>query len=263
MESSRHSTIPVTESALSSMAAKSDSCVIEPRRGRHEESLPAEAVLVFSPEDLASFAARFTPPPVKTHKLYLTEVFTGRIGEKAIALAGPMLGAPQTILVLERMIALGVERFIAVGWCGSLSPGVKIGEIVLPTGAVCEEGTSSHYPGVEGLPSRELFDSLGSALEPAGRTVHRGTVWTTDAPFRETRDKVKAFQARNVLSVDMETSALFCVSRFRGVELAVVLVVSDELAGLKWMHGFKDPGFKESRQKVVESVLTLFAGNER
>ncbi len=242
------------------MTSEDNSCVIEPKKGRREESLPRDAVLVFSPEDLASFSAGLAGPPVRAHKLYLTDVYTGRFDSTSIALAGPMLGAPQTILVLERMIALGAKRFIAVGWCGSLNPEVRIGDIVLPSGAVSEEGTSSHYPGAECSPSEELLVSLRAALEPKGKTVHEGLIWTTDAPFRETCAKVKSFQAQGVLSVDMETSALFSVSRFRGVELAVVLVVSDDLSGLKWVHGFRDAGFKESRKIVIEAVLSSICG---
>ena len=80
-------------------------------------------------------------------------------------------------------------------------------------------------------------------------------MWTTDAPFRETYAKVTKFQSEGVLCVDMETSALFAVSAFRKVDLAVVLVVSDDLYGMKWVHGFKEPVFKESREKVVRSTL--------
>ncbi len=238
------------------MNVQENSCIIEPRKGRHEESLPHDAVLVFSPEDLSWFSAGFARPMAASHKLNLTDVFTADCNGASIALAGPMLGAPQTILVLERMIALGAKRFIALGWCGSLNQEVRIGDIVLPSGAISEEGTSSHYPGAECSPSPRLFDSLRSVLETTGKSVHQGCVWTTDAPYRETCEKVKRFQAQGVLAVDMETSALFCVSRFRGVELAVVLVVSDELFGLKWLHGFRDPGFKQSRKAAIQSVLT-------
>ncbi len=233
-----------------------DSCVIEPRRGRGEEILPQRAVLVFSPEDLASFSACFAQPPRRSHKLYLSEVFTGSCAGVSIALAGPMLGAPQTVLVLERMIALGSRKFIAAGWCGSLRNDVRIGDVVLPSGAIPEEGTSAHYPGVECTPSSELVESLKSTLASTGLAIHEGTVWTTDAPFRETRAKLKAFQSQGVLSVDMETSALFSVSRFRGVDLAATLVVSDDLSGVKWVHGFRDPAFHESRKRVIKSTLT-------
>jgi uridine phosphorylase len=222
--------------------------------------LPDNALLVFSPEDLASLSACLPQPPVRTRKLYLTDIYTALAGSAPLAIAGPMLGAPQTILVLEKMIALGAGRFIAVGWCGSLCGHVKIGDIVLPVGALSEEGTSSHYPGVECSPSNQLLERLRPILQATGKTIHEGMVWTTDAPFRETCAKVKSFQAQNILSVDMETSALFSVARFRGVELGVVLVVSDDLSSLKWVHGFRDPDFKLSRQEVLQSVLTLFSG---
>lgn len=234
--------------------SEKDPCVIEPRRGRHEESLPRLAILVFSPEDLASFSACLSQPPGRSLKLYLSEVLTGNFNGASVALAGPMLGAPQTVLVLEKMIALGARRFIAVGFCGSLRSEVRIGDIVLPSGALSEEGTSNHYPGVECAPSSELFDSLKSTLSLTGRPIHEGTVWTTDAPFRETFAKVRAFQSRGILSVDMETSAIFSVSRFRGVDLAAVLIVSDNLSGLRWVHGFRDPVFHESRKRIIKSI---------
>ncbi|MEM5786028.1 MAG: nucleoside phosphorylase [Syntrophobacteraceae bacterium] len=271
------------------MPPEHDPCLIEPRRGRNEESLPPSAILVFSPEDLRSFLSCFTNPVKKSHRLNLSEIYCGSFEGTPIAVAGPMLGAPQTILVLERMIALGVRNIIAAGWCGSLLETVRIGEIVLPSAAISEEGTSRHYPaiaeeksmnpavsedrtskdystGVEvgapelrdpvsPAPSPLLSTSLLESLHEAGLTVHRGTIWTTDAPFRETLSKVLKFQSEGILAVDMETSALFTVARFRGVELAVVLVVSDDLSSLKWVHGFRNPLFKAAREKVVRSTL--------
>jgi hypothetical protein len=42
----------------------------------------------------------------------------------------------------------------------------------------------------------------------------------------------------------MEMAALMTLSRYRSVRLAGLLVVSDELADLKWRPGFRDPRFK-------------------
>lgn len=247
---------------ISQMPVEENSCMIEPRKGRHEEALPGPAILVFSPEDLASFSGCFPQPLGRSHKLYLSDVFTGSFEGTPIALAGPMLGAPQAVLVLERMIALGVKKFVAMGWCGSLCSEVVIGDIVIPSGAISEEGTSRHYPGVECAPSWGLFHAMKSALASIGPAVHEGTVWSTDAPFRETRAKIRAFRAQGVLSVDMETSALFSVSRFRGVELAVVLVVSDDLSGLKWVHGFRNPAFNESRRRIVKFIVNFISRDD-
>jgi uridine phosphorylase len=210
---------------------------------------------LYIPEDLASFAACFQTPPRHSHKIYLTDVHIGSFEGSAVALAGPMLGAPQTVLVLEKMIALGCKKVVAVGWCGSLQSEVVIGDVVLPSGAISEEGTSAHYPGTECFPSPELVNLLKAALSSTGATIREGIVWTTDAPFRETCAKVTAFQSQGVLAVDMETSALFSVARFRGVDLAAVLIVSDDLSSLKWVHGFRDAAFHESRKRVINPIL--------
>jgi uridine phosphorylase len=238
-----------------SPAPPEDLCVIEPKKSKREEALPPLAILVFSPDDLGLFSACFSQPLRRSHKLYLSDVFTGSYEGTPVAIAGPMLGAPQSVLVLEKMIALGARKFIAAGWCGSLHNEVQIGDIVLPSGAISEEGTSGHYPGATFTPSSSIVEYLRSALAPTGVKIHEGTVWTTDAPFRETYAKLKAFQSQGVLCVEMEASALFTVSRFRGADLAVVLVVSDNLSGLKWVHGFRDPAFRESRRKLIQSTL--------
>ncbi|MEN6440972.1 MAG: nucleoside phosphorylase [Syntrophobacter sp.] len=237
------------------MRQDKDSCLIEPRRGRKEDPLPHSAILVFNPEDLRTFQDCFTHPVSKSHKIALADVFTGEFNGSPIALAGPMLGAPQTILVLERIIALGARQVIASGWCGSLQTHVGIGDIVLPVAAISEEGTSRHYPEDTAAPSLHLMQTLRQALGPSDRPIHEGTVWTTDAPFRETVTKVERYQSEGVLAVEMETSALFTVARFRGIDLAVVLVVSDDLSNFKWRHGFREPVFRESRRKVARLTL--------
>jgi purine-nucleoside phosphorylase len=86
-------------------------------------------------------------------------------------------------------------------------------------------------------------------------TFHEGKIWTTDAPYRETEDKVISYSQEGVLAVEMEMSALFRVALYRGVELAGLLVVSDELGSLSWKRGFDRPEFKKARVMAVDAVL--------
>lgn len=237
--------------------------VIEPRKGKREAALPPSALIAFTPLDVDLFLQRFPQsPPRKTHKLYLSDVYTATAEGVPLALTGPLLGAPQTVLVLERLIALGVRNVVALGWCGSLRPDVRIGDVVIPIDAVCEEGTSSHYPLPDGAPPvgppPEWSCALAGSFEAEGLIVHQGRVWTTDAPFRETRGKVAAFGRQGVLGVEMETSALFTVARYRGIRLAVVLVVSDELHTLTWVHGFREKRFRTNRDIVADRTLKTF-----
>lgn len=243
------------------MQTHEDVAVIEPRKGRREEFLPSAALFVFTPQDINLFLKGFLQPPLHEHRFYLVDVYRGMHGIAPITLAGPMIGAPQAVLVLERLIVLGVTDILAIGWCGSLQPDVHIGDVVLPVSAESQEGTSGHYPLdiPQPGPSFDLLNPFEKALESRGLRVHKGSVWSTDAPFREMKSQVLKYQAEGVLAVDMETSALFTVAHFRSVRLAVAMVVSDELSTLKWHHGFRDVKFKESREWLAEEALRFIA----
>ena len=244
------------------MPVRAEKAVIEPRKGRGEEALPPLALLVFTPQDIDCFKRSFPAREKHPARMFLAEVHTVAAPGIEFAMAGPMLGAPQAVLVLEKLVALGVRYVLALGWCGSLQPHLRIGDVVLPERAVSEEGTSTHYPLEDANPGpREGFlDLLGNGFEQAACACFQGTVWSTDAPYRETVSKVLAYREQKVLAVDMETSALFAVSAFRNIDLAVALVVSDELSTLQWRHGFRDEAFQETREKlpfVVQAVGPL------
>jgi uridine phosphorylase len=231
--------------------------IISPQKSKRDPDLPACGILVFTPLDLD-----FTINLLKYHegrvlKIYLTDLHAGIYGNIRMVLAGPMLGAPQAVLVLEKMIALGVRRVLALGWCGSLQPGVHIGDVVIADGAMSEEGTSRHYPITVDRPgpTPHLVQHLKSVLVMKECTFHQGQVWSTDAPYRETVGKVLDYQKRGLLAVDMEVAALFTVAHFRGIELAAGLVVSDELHDLSWRHGFREPRFKQVREILCQTIL--------
>jgi len=239
------------------MPTRENEAVIQPRKGKREEALPTRAILMFTPQDIELLLRQSPLLKKRPHGIYLSNIFVGSHHGVPIAVAGPMLGAPQTVLVLEKLIALGVTGVLAVGWCGSLQPHVGIGDLILPTGAFSEEGTSPHYPMTDPSPgpAPELLDALRHALKRGTARVHEGRVWSTDAPFRETFKKVIEYQQAGALAVDMETSALFTVASFRHIRMAAALVVSDDLSSLRWIHGFRAPGFIESREELVKSVL--------
>jgi len=182
-----------------------------------------------------------------------------RKGERPLTLCGPFLGAPQAVMGMEKIIALGVKRVWVLGWCGSIQPNLKTGDLIVPKDAVSEEGTSRHYPIGPGkaVTDQELNRVLTEALQREGKTFLQGTVWTIDAPYRETPSKVARYRQQGVLAVEMEMSALMTLSVYRSVRLAALLVVSDEMAGLKWHAGFRDPGFKETRRFASDFFMRL------
>ncbi len=168
------------------------------------------------------------------------------------------MGAPYAAMIMEALIAWGSRQILFFGWCGSLGRHVRVGDIIIPTEAVIDEGTSRHYidPNVRSVaPSEELYQALTKTFSDKGVTVHKGPIWSTDAVYRETETKIRRHQRSGILGVEMELSALLSVGRYRSVDVAGVLVVSDELSTLTWQPGFKAPEFKTGRNAAAEGVL--------
>ncbi|HWG91061.1 MAG TPA: hypothetical protein VNZ52_09470, partial [Candidatus Thermoplasmatota archaeon] len=61
----------------------------------------------------------------------------------------------------------------------------------------------------------------------------QGPVWTTDAIYRETPERIRHFRDRGAIAVDMETSALLTVAHYRGIPAAGTHIITDRL-GEAW-----------------------------
>jgi purine-nucleoside phosphorylase len=224
--------------------------IIQPRRGRTSPRLGPVAVLAATEPDLGLLRRALGFDADSGRRLYISKLFTASDSHPALSLSGPMVGAPYAVMVAETLIAWGARTLVFLGWCGAVSKPAGIGDLVLPTAAFIDEGTSRHYlaDADRSAPSASLAHQLAEACPPAEIPLHHGPVWTTDAPFRETREKVMDFQRRGALAVEMECSALFTLAAFRSVPAAALLVVSDDLSDLSWKAGFKDPRFSRSRE---------------
>jgi uridine phosphorylase len=107
------------------------------------------------------------------------------------------------------------------------------------------------------FPSELMVAKLRAALDQKCLKYHHGPVWSTDAIYRETRDKVENYQRQDVIGVEMEISALFTVAQFRKVDIGAMVVVSDELAAFKWRPGFKMDAFKHGRKAACTVIRDI------
>jgi len=215
--------------------------IIRPRKGKGDPQLAPDVLMVMIPSELRFLAQKAGATKTVFGDMRLYDMY--RIQEKkeaSVTLAGPFIGAPHAVMGMEKLIAMGARRILVLGWCGSLQPFLKIGDLVIPTHAISEEGTSQHYPTALNNPASDsaLNRTLETALKEKKTPFTKGPIWTTDAIYRETPEKVTAYQQQNILAVEMEISALLAVSSFRSVRMAALLVVSDELFELKWNPGF-------------------------
>ena len=134
------------------------------------------------------------------------------------------VGAPLAGGLLEQVIAAGCRDFIVCGGAGTLHKDLTLGHFVVVSSALRDEGTSFHYlpAGRQIEADPEARRTLEAVLTSRNVPHVSGLTWTTDAPYRETSNKIAARRDEGCLTVEMEASALAAIARFRGVRLAQV-----------------------------------------
>ena len=234
--------------------------IITPTKGKNSPDLGPVAIMASSQADLSLFCNLTNLDEEKYKKLFLSRLYVTNTVKMPFTVIGPIVGAPYATMLLETLIAWGAKKIIFFGWCGAISHDVNIGDIIIPDGAMIDEGTSKHYQGDNGIsrPSTNILNHTIETFSRADLAFHQGLVWSTDAIYRETGDKVKYYQGKDALAVEMELSALFTVAKFRHVHLGGVLVVSDSLSTLSWQPGFREKRFKESRRSAAKAITLLY-----
>jgi len=105
--------------------------------------------------------------------------------------------------------------------------------LVAVTSAIRDEGTSYHY-----LPPARAVDApakmaslLDSGLRNLSLPVLSGPVWTTDAPYRETKGQLAGHAKAGVLAVEMQAASLFAFSAARQFPVGIVAHVTNSVGG--------------------------------
>jgi len=234
--------------------------IVKPVVSPNTPKLGRAAVIVSSDSDIRLLDRSLGIGPDHYRPLFLSRLYPDPNRDTGFAVVGPAVGAPYAVMLLETLIAWGATDFIFLGWCGAIEKGVTIGDIIIPDRAFIDEGTSLHYgyqSGEETVPDESWARNLRQRMEASGLVCHRGGIWSTDAIYRETPTRVKHFQDKGALAVEMEVSALFAVGLHHRVRVTALLVVSDELSDLTWRPGFKKDRFKNSRKTSCDTLVAL------
>ena len=228
-------------------------CIINPIKSKGEPDLPETGILAVNPSDSSGFTGLAGQFGLKKHAFFNAQLYSN----STFFLAGPAVGAPMAVISLEKLIALGASRIVVYGWCGSLNPSLSVGELFVPTRGLSEEGTSVHYQSPNTGSGDFLRLQLVDALTREGCQPKQGPIWTTDAVFRETREKVERYSDQGILAVDMEYTALCSVAAFRRVNLTAVMLVSDELFHREWAPRFQYKNFRTDSRRVLEKLCAI------
>jgi uridine phosphorylase len=237
--------------------------LIHPAREPAEEGVAATVVLTFTRPDYQALC-RLARAGEPGRRMWGCAFRPGIWKGNPLTVVAPAIGAPYAAMVLEKLIALGARRVLALGWCGSVSPQARLGGLILPDKAFPGDGTSPHYCGTAGelSPHPALFDLISAAIRKDEVPWQVGPVLSTDAFYRETPSLVRSCQSRGILGIDLELAALLAVGRFRRVAVAGLLVVSDELFSLRWRPAQGSQPFRLARQAALRLVLDAAAAPE-
>ncbi len=188
-------------------------------------------------------------------------LYIGRIGRTRVGVIWAAPGAALTSVVMEDLIASGVTSFIGVGTVGAIQSFIGTGDLIVPSMAVRDEGTSHHYLPRDDVarPSGKTFKMIVDSCEKSGFKHYVGPIWTTDAPYRETKSKVRHFKREGVLGVDMETSIIFSLGIYRRVETGCILVAGENLN----RPNPPGPFYRDELRKSVSHAVNIAVNSVR
>lgn len=228
-----------------------DDIIIHPSRGVREKTIPSCGILFVNPTEARGALRTLIDRGGDQRFLFHSGLVVSP--DNDFFVAGPAVGAPMAVMVLEKLIVLGAAKVVMAGWCGAVSPDLRVGDTALGGAGYSGEGTSRYYTDDDfSQPSSRYLARLQSVFDLQASTP----LWSTDAPFRESRKMLQALAVRyRIAAVDMEYSALCAVAAFRKIDFASLFLVSDELWKDDWRPGFGGKVFKRKSKAQIKQLL--------
>jgi len=170
------------------------------------------------------------------------------------------IGSPNAALIIEILATADPKAVLFLGLTGGLHRSLKIGDFILPTAAIRDEGASKHFmpSQVPALPTFKIQKFVSQIIVESGLVYRTGVIHTTDYRFWEFDENFKAqLYEERALAIDMETATLFSVGFASKVPIGAVLLVSDlplKKGGIKTKSSAKMV-FKNYADKHIEIGL--------
>lgn len=197
------------------------------------------------------------------HREYRSIAGTYR-GVRILALSTGIGGASMGIAV-EELHNIGITAAIRIGSSGALQPGIGLGDLILASAAVRDDGTSLAYAPLSFPAAADpgLFALCVQAAGAQGRPYHIGLVRSHDSFYTDREERLcREWSARGVLGADMETAALYTIAALRGMRAAsvlnnVVLYGADAAEGIGQYSG-GDKAMADGERAEIQTALEAF-----
>lgn len=198
--------------------------------------IPGYVLLPGDPERVPEIAKHFDQPEEVTRKREFV-TWRGLYQGIPLAVCSTGIGCPSAAIAVEELVKVGAHTFIRVGSAGSLQEHVDIGDLVISTGSIREEGTTRQYLPLSypAVPDPDVVSALRRAAFELGFKHSFGVTHCKDSFYSEIKGMAPAgefnenlwrcWERAGVLATSMESSAIFVISSIRGVKAAEVLMI--------------------------------------
>lgn len=166
------------------------------------------------------------------------ETYSGYLNGTLVSVTSTGIGGPSAAIALEELVKLGAHTFIRVGTCGGIDSSLVPGDLIIPTGAIRNDGTGNQYVPVEfpAVPHFEVLTALKEAAELLNYKNHLGIVECKDSFYGQhepermpiapiLKQKWDAWKIAGALASEMESSTLFLLSSILKVRCGTVLLL--------------------------------------
>lgn len=178
-------------------------------------------------------------------------VHTGYVQGVRMTAASTGIGGPSLAILVEELANLGTHTFIRVGNSGAIADAVELGDYVISTGAVRDEGTSRSYVGLEypAVADYRVVSALVAAAQASGQRYHTGLTVSVDGFYARNKvvgpdgrirsmsfggyeqsgmnERCADWKRARVLNVEMESATLFTLAQLFGLRAGTICTVSD------------------------------------
>lgn len=183
-------------------------------------------------------------------------VIRGMYKDVPITVVSTGIGGPSAAIAMEELIACGGKYFIRVGSAGAVNSRIKLGELVICSGAVREDGATKSYviPEYPAVADVKLTSLMIDTCEELGYTYHYGIVRSHDTLYTAHGEELREYwNRRNIISSDMETSTILTLAQLKGVKAGSILNTVAEYKS----------NIKDSIGDYADKKLTPMEGEKR
>lgn len=172
------------------------------------------------------------------------------------------IGCPACAGNLDYFQAHGAKKVMFCGGGGVLDRNIKVGQLLVVESAIRDEGFSYHY--VE--PSRYIYadenvlKKITAYLDEHDADYLRGRVWTIDAMFRETKERIEMRKAEGAQIVEMEQAGCLAVAQSKGIEYGAIIYGGDDVSQDEWdQRGWMSRnGIRYDLVRLCEKIVGTF-----